>query len=194
MPKARRRRGPAIFAAVALAALAGPAAASASFDAHIEGSRAIFNGTDAPEKLRVTQNGNLLMHDQTSPAFAGPFDFDSTQPGIQVLQAPDGQIATVEAHGGGGDDVMEIAAPRASARLSGDAGNDTLIGSDQKDMLHGGDVPTRWSATSPPTSSWARPATTRCGGGSATGATGSPVATATTVPSSAVAHPPTSSG
>ena len=139
MPKVRRRRAPAIFAAVALAALVGPAAASASFDAHIEGSRAIFTGTDAPETLRITQNGDLFMHDQTSPAFAGPFDFDSTQPGIQFFQVPAGQINVVEAHGGGGDDVIDMAAPRASARLSGDAGDDTLTGSDQKDQLLGGD-------------------------------------------------------
>jgi Ca2+-binding RTX toxin-like protein len=137
MPKSLR--APAIFAAVAVAALVGPAAASASFDAHIEGSRAIFNGSDAPEKLKITQNGSLLMHDQTSPAFAGPFDFDSTQPGIQLFVAPAGQTNVIEAHGGGGDDVLEISAPGASARLFGDAGNDSLVGSDHKDQLGGGD-------------------------------------------------------
>jgi RTX calcium-binding nonapeptide repeat (4 copies) len=139
MPQVRRRRAPAIFTAVALAAVAVPAAASASFDAHIEGTRAIFNGTDAPEKLTITPNGDLFMHDQTSPAFAGPFDFDSAQPGTQFFQVPAGQTRTVEANGGGGDDVIAMTAPRASARLSGDAGHDTLTGSDLKDLLRGGE-------------------------------------------------------
>jgi Ca2+-binding RTX toxin-like protein len=139
MSRARRRRAPAIFAAVALAALVGPAAASASFDAQIVGSHAIFDGTDAPEKLTITQNGDLFMHDQASPAFAGPFDFDSTQPGIQFFQAPAGQLRVVEVHAAGGDDVIDMTAPRASARLSGGAGDDTLTGSDQNDLLSGGE-------------------------------------------------------
>jgi Ca2+-binding RTX toxin-like protein len=137
MLKARLR--PAIFAAVVLGALAGPAAASASFDAHINGTGAVFTGTDAPERLTISQTGDVLMHDQTSPGFTNAFDFDSTQPGTQFLSAPVGQSRTIGVQAGGGDDVIVVATPRAHANLVGGAGDDILTGDGARDVLRGGD-------------------------------------------------------
>ena len=116
------------------------------FDAHLVGSRAIFDGTDAPEKLTITQSGDLLMHDQASPAFAGPFDFDSTQPGIQVFQVPAGQLGVVEAHGGGGNDIITMLGAPASARLSGDAGDDGSSAPTRRTSCAAATATTRWPA------------------------------------------------
>jgi Ca2+-binding RTX toxin-like protein len=141
MPKRRPRRAPvAIFAAVALAALIGPAAASASFDARIDGPRVIFNGTPGADNLTVYQAWTgYLVHNQTGPGYASTLDFDTSQPGDQYVVGVPGKDLEVVVNGGDGNDTIDVETYTGFAMLAGGGGNDLLTGGAKEDTLWGGD-------------------------------------------------------
>src|SRR5262249_55439275 len=60
-----------------------------------------------------------------------------------VIDGPIGQDINIDLHGGAGNDKLMVSAtadkPGVTRKLWGDSGNDTLVGSDFVDELHGGD-------------------------------------------------------
>ena len=119
---------------LAVGLLAIPATAAADFSSQVVSpTRVTFTGTDSAETLQISLDGALFRHDQPGD----PFDFDSTQPGRQSI-APTNVRTLFTAIGRGGDDRILMLTPEASLSADGGDGDDTVIGSDDRDVLRGG--------------------------------------------------------
>ena len=124
--------------ALAVGALALPAAAGASFQASIPAERQIgLTGTDDAEAIVISSTGSFFRHDQTSPGFASEFDFDTRTPGTQtVSDSPLREIFTID--GEGGDDQIRLASGGGSLQADGGEGDDTIVGGSSHDLILGG--------------------------------------------------------
>jgi Ca2+-binding RTX toxin-like protein len=122
--------------AVAIAALVLPAAANATFQARILNATQVgLTGDDTAEQVVISRDAQgRLAHNQTSPGFASPLDFDTATPGVQGVSGSKQFVVDGE----GGDDRITVTATAAPLSADGGEGNDVIIGADGRDLIQGG--------------------------------------------------------
>jgi hypothetical protein len=114
-----------------LLSLAIPAAVEAAMTSAVVGSTATMTGDDGAtllhDVLTITQSGGLFRHNRFSggdPGFASDFDFDSSVPGNQTIDAATGVI-NINARGG--DDRITLGdGINLRGTIDGGAGTDLL--------------------------------------------------------------------
>ena len=126
--------------AASVAALALPAAASATVTVDASGSPIVFQGDAADDNLVLSVSGGKIAHNlPLAQGFASATDLDPVTPGTQDADVAGANIVV---RGGAGNDTLNASAlgnSYNSLEIQGEAGDDLVTGGGKGDTLGGGD-------------------------------------------------------
>ena len=126
--------------AASVAALALPAAASATVTVDASGSPIVFQGDVADDNLVLSVSGGKIAHNlPLAQGFASATDLDPVTPGTQDADVAGANIVV---RGGAGNDTLNASAlgnSYNSLEIQGEAGDDLVTGGGKGDTLGGGD-------------------------------------------------------
>jgi Ca2+-binding RTX toxin-like protein len=126
--------------AASVAALALPAAASATVTVDASGDPIAFQGDGADDNLVLSVGGGKIAHNlPAAQGFASPTDLDPVTAGTQDADVAGANIVV---RGGAGNDNLNASAlgnTYNSLEIQGEAGDDVVTGGGKADTLGGGD-------------------------------------------------------